>query len=155
MLPLRISILCTSTGKVHRDLNLIDTLLYILILARARNRDPSLNGILGKKVLSLCFCFQQPCSSADCSCAASRSRLDYHRPNGLFQYEQTQTKTKNTTSLWVITEVLEFEYRDLGGCLGFILDPKLTMYLATTKAIRRANTTSLWLRLSPTPSATT
>ena len=32
----------------------------------------------------------------------------------------------------LITEVLQFEH------LGLILDPKLTMHLATTKAIRRA-----------------
>jgi len=33
---------------------------------------------------------------------------------------------------YLITEVLQFEY------LGLILDPKLTMHLATTEAIRRA-----------------
>jgi len=33
---------------------------------------------------------------------------------------------------YLITEVLQFEY------LGLILDPKLTMYLATTESIRRA-----------------
>jgi len=33
---------------------------------------------------------------------------------------------------YLITEVLQFEY------LGLLLDPKLTMHLATTKAIRRA-----------------
>ena len=35
-------------------------------------------------------------------------------------------------SLLSITEILQFE------CLGLILDPKLTMHLATTEAIRRA-----------------
>jgi len=33
---------------------------------------------------------------------------------------------------YLITEVLQFEY------LGLVLDPKLTMHLATTEAIRRA-----------------
>ena len=53
--PQRISIACTSTstGKVHRDLDLTCTLLYILILARVRNRDSSLNGILGTKLSAI------------------------------------------------------------------------------------------------------
>jgi len=37
-----------------------------------------------------------------------------------------------SSSTYLITEVLQFEY------LGLILDPKLTMRLATTEAIRRA-----------------
>jgi len=62
-----------------------------------------------------------------------KARGDQHRPGPTLPpfHIHAPFPTSSPCS-YLITEVLQFEY------LGLILDPKLTMHLATTEAIRRA-----------------
>jgi len=62
-----------------------------------------------------------------------KARGGQHRPGSTLPpfHIHTPFPTSSPCS-YLINEVLQFEY------LGLILDPKLTMHLATTEAIRRA-----------------
>jgi len=61
-----------------------------------------------------------------------KARGGQHRPGLTPPFHIHAPFPTSSPCSYLITEVLQFEY------LGLILDPKLTMHLATTEAIRRA-----------------
>jgi len=88
--PLRSGSLFASTQKVHWDLYL--SLLYILTLGEYSKF------ARGNSFLALGVCFPQPCSSAGCRFAASRSRLQYCRR--IVSFPQ-QKKSKKCVVNWI------------------------------------------------------